>query len=130
MPIYEYACDRCRKVFNFLVRNVSSHKAPKCPRCGKGGMKRRVSSFRIGRSDDARMEKLADPSSLAGLDEKDPRSLARWMKKMGREIGEEMPEEMNDMADRLETGESPEEIERSMGEGGYTKDDSGELYEA
>ncbi|MCX6356534.1 MAG: zinc ribbon domain-containing protein [Candidatus Aureabacteria bacterium] len=129
MPIYEYGCGRCKKIFSFLVRNLSSHKPPCCPRCGKGGMKRRVSGFRIGRSNEARLEKLADPSLLAGVDEKDPRSLARWMKRMGSELGEDMPAGMGEMADRIEAGESPEDIEKDGG-GDYARDSSGELYDA
>jgi hypothetical protein len=92
-------------------------------------MSRVISSFRIGRTEESRLDKLADPSALAGIDEKDPRSIARWMKKMGSELGEEMPEEMDEMCDRLEAGENPDDIERSMGEGGAAPDDSGELYE-
>jgi putative FmdB family regulatory protein len=129
MPIFEYACDNCKKIFSFLVRNPVSHKPPNCPKCKRGGMKRIISAFRISRRDEDRFEKLADPSALAGLDEKDPRALARWMRKMGKESGEEMPEEMNEICERLEAGESPEEIERSMGETDYTRDDSGKLYE-
>lgn len=128
MPIYEYACDRCRKSFNFLVRNSASHRSPRCPRCGKRGLRRVISSFRIGRSEESRFEKLADPSALAGIDENNPRSLARWMKKMGDELGEEMPGEMEEMVERLEEGESPEEIEK--GHGGYEQDTPGKLYEA
>ncbi len=130
MPIYEYACARCKKVFSFLVRKVSVHKTPRCPRCRRPGMRRVISSFRIGRTEEGRLEKLADPSSLAGLDERDPRSLGRWMKKMGSELGEGTPEDLDEMSERLEAGESPEEIEGAGGEGGYSRDDSGELYEA
>jgi len=130
MPIYEYACERCKKVFSFLVRKVSAHKTPRCPRCRRLRMSRVISPFRIGRTEEGRLEKLADPSSLAGLDERDPRSLGRWMKKIGSELGEEMPEEMDEMSERLEAGESPEEIERAGGDSGCARDDSGELYEA
>lgn len=129
MPIYEYACDSCRKKFSFFVRNVTTHRTPACPKCGKKGMQRVISSFRVGRSEESRLEKLADPSTFAGIDEKDPRSLARMMKKLGGELGEEMPEEMDEMCERLEAGESPEEIERSLEEGGYPADESGDLYE-
>ena len=129
MPIYEYACDSCRKIFSFLVRDPEKHKMPKCPECGKGTMKRMISSFRVGRTEEDRMEKLADPSMFSGIDENDPKSLARFMRKMGKEMGEEMPEEFDDMCRRLEAGESPEDIERSMGETPYTSDDSGTLYE-
>lgn len=68
------------------------------------------------RSEESRLESLADPSSLAGLDENDPRSLARWMRKMSRETGEDLGPEFDEMVDRMEAGESPEEIEGSMGE--------------
>jgi len=62
------------------------------------------------------MESLADPANLAGLDEQDPKSIARWMRKMSQEVGEEMPPELNEVIDRLEAGQSPEEIEASMPE--------------
>ena len=129
MPIYESACSRCAKIFSFLVRNTASHKAPKCPKCGGGGMRRAISAFRVGRSEESRMEKLADPSALSGIDENDPKSIARWMRKMGGELGEEMPGEIDEMAERLEAGEDPEGIEGDGG-AGFSRDDSGTLYDA
>jgi hypothetical protein len=45
------------------------------------------------------MERLADPSKWGGLDEKDPRSMAKWMKRMGKEMGEEMGEDVDQMVD-------------------------------
>ncbi len=36
------------------------------------------------------MESLADPSKWGGLDEKDPKSMAKWMKRMGQEMGEDV----------------------------------------
>jgi hypothetical protein len=33
---------------------------------------------------------LADPSKWGDLDEKDPKSMAKWMKRMGKESGEDM----------------------------------------
>jgi hypothetical protein len=57
---------------------------------------------------------MADPSMLDGLDEQDPKSLARWMRKMSGEVGEEMPPEFDEVIDRLESGQSPEEIEEAM----------------
>jgi hypothetical protein len=57
------------------------------------------------------------------VDENDPKSVARFMRKMGDQMGgEDLGPEFNEMVDRLEAGESPEEIEKSMpglgGEGG------------
>jgi Flp pilus assembly protein TadB len=59
---------------------------------------------------------MADPSKFGDLDETDPRSIGRWMRKMGQEMGEDLGEEFNEMVDRLEAGESPEDIESSLGE--------------
>ena len=66
------------------------------------------------RSEESRLESLADPSSMAGLDENDPKSIARWMRKMSSEVGEDMGSEFDEVVDRLEAGEDPESIEKSM----------------
>ncbi|NIS62362.1 MAG: zinc ribbon domain-containing protein, partial [Proteobacteria bacterium] len=36
---------------------------------------------------------MMDPSMMGGLDEKDPKSLAKWMKRMGKEMGEDVSDE-------------------------------------
>jgi hypothetical protein len=53
---------------------------------------------------------------LGDLDEDDPKSIARWMRKMSSEVGEDLPQEFDEVVDRLESGQSPEEIEESMPE--------------
>ena len=74
-------------------------------------------SVRVAKSDDSRMEALSsdfsDPSALAGL-ENDPQAMARMMRKMGSEMGEEMPPEFGEVVDRLEKGQSPDEIEKEL----------------
>ena len=62
-------------------------------------MSRVLSRVRVIRSEESRMESLADPSKWGGLDEKDPKSMAKWMKKMGKEMGEEMGEDVDQMMD-------------------------------
>lgn len=69
------------------------------------------------------MESLADPSNFGDLDENDPKSMARIMRKMGSEMGEEVGPEFNEVVDRLESGESPEGIEQSMPDMGPGSDD-------
>lgn len=61
------------------------------------------------------MEDLTDPSAMGGFDENDPVSIARYARKMGRELGEEMPPEFDEVVDRLESGQSPEEVEHELG---------------
>jgi hypothetical protein len=62
------------------------------------------------------MEALDPESMMAGVDEEDPRSLGRFMRKMSQEMGEGLGDEFNEVVDRLESGESPDSIEESMPE--------------
>ncbi len=62
-------------------------------------MSRVLSKVRVIRSEESRMESLADPSKWGGLDERDPKSMAKWMKKMGKEMGEEMGDDVDQMVD-------------------------------
>jgi putative FmdB family regulatory protein len=115
MPLYEYRCNACRRRVT-LLRSFSDTSTPRCPRCDSEDLIRLVSRVAVLKSEESRLESLADPSSLAGLDENDPRSIARWMRKMSGEMGEDMGPEFDEMVDRLEAGESPEDVESSMGE--------------
>lgn len=99
MPIYEYACRDCRRVVSLLVLRPSAAAAPACPRCGGSALTRLMSRFATVKSEEARLESLADPSSLGGLDENDPASVARFMKKMGGEMGDELGDDFNDAVD-------------------------------
>lgn len=106
MPIYEYRCRRCRKRFSVLTLRVSEKPKPRCEHCGSRSAERLLSRFAMPRSEEARLNALADPSALSGLDENDPRSTARWMRKMGREMGEEAGgEDFDEMMDEMEAGE-------------------------
>lgn len=116
MPIYEYGCYDCRKRVNVFFRSFSDveTKAALCPRCGGSNLKRLVSKVAVLRSEESRLESLADPSKLAGLDENDPKSMARWMRQMGQEMGEDLGSDFHEVVDRLEAGEDPESIEQSV----------------
>ena len=65
------------------------------------------------KSEESRLEELADPSSLGDLDENDPKSVARWARKMGEQMGEDLGPEYDEMVDRLEAGEMPDEGEHA-----------------
>jgi putative FmdB family regulatory protein len=118
MPIYEYGCYDCRKRVNVFFRTFTDAETKQtvCPRCGGTNLKRLVSKVSVVRSEESRLDNLADPSSMAGLDENDPKSIARWMRKMSSEMGEDLGEEFGEVVDRLEAGEDPESIEQSMPE--------------
>jgi hypothetical protein len=87
---------------------------PKCTYCGHDELDRLVSRVAVLRSEEAQLDNLADSSALGDLDENDPRSIGRFMKKMSSEAGEDLGDEFHEMVDRLEAGQSPEDIESSM----------------
>lgn len=116
MPIYEYRCNNCRRRVSIWWRTFSEAEAgtAHCSHCGSQELTRLVSKVRIVRSEESRLDDLADPDNLGDLDENDPRSIARWMRKMSDEVGEDMGSEFEEVVDRLESGESPEDIESAM----------------
>ncbi|MBC8263262.1 MAG: zinc ribbon domain-containing protein [Anaerolineales bacterium] len=116
MPIYEYRCNDCGRRVTLFWRSFSEigETPPCCSFCGREHLTRLVSRVSVVRSEESRMESLADPSSLAGLDESDPKSMGRWMRNMSREMGEDLGPEFDEVIGRLESGQSPEDIEESM----------------
>jgi putative FmdB family regulatory protein len=114
MPIYEYRCNDCGKISEFLLIKVHEAFIPQCKRCKSKKMTRVLSRVRVVRSEESRMESLADPSKWGGLDENDPKSMAKWMKRMGKEMGEDMGEDVDQMVDEAieeERGSKSEEGE-------------------
>lgn len=119
MPVYEYRCQNCQQRVGVRMSYAEYGRViPKCPLCGSTQLKRAISRVRIAKSEDARLEAMSDPSSFGDLDENNPKSVARFMRKMGSEMGEDLGPEFGEVVDRLESGESPESIEGSMPEAG------------
>ena len=116
MPNYDYRCLNCRKRFSIFLSYQEYGATPvKCPHCQSDQVQRKIGRVRFARSNDSRMENMADPSNLDGLDE-DPRALGRMMRQMSKEVGEEMPPEFDEVVNRLEAGQNPEDIEKELPE--------------
>ncbi|MEX1195821.1 MAG: zinc ribbon domain-containing protein [Dehalococcoidia bacterium] len=107
MPIYEFRCAACSKRTSIFVRSVSATVSGVCGHCGSTKLKRLFSRVAVHRSggDDSGF----DESSLDGIDEDDPRSIAKWVRKMSRDTGEPLDAEMEGQLDRMEAGEMPDE---------------------
>lgn len=123
MPIYEYRCRQCHGHFQKLVQGFSDPLGLQCPRCASLDLDRLVSRFATLKSEEARLESLADPATFTGLDETDPRSVAQWARKLGKELGEDAGEDWDDMVEELLEAELGGED--STGSGGGTGDDLG-----
>jgi putative FmdB family regulatory protein len=132
MPIYEFYCPHCHRVFNFLSRAVDTAKTPACPRCRREDLVRRASAFAISKGrteepkpdapepdlDEARLERAMQ--ALAGemdsLDENDPRQGAHLMRRLFDATGMPIGGGMEEALRRMEAGEDPEKIEEEMGD--------------
>jgi putative FmdB family regulatory protein len=127
MPIYEYSCHDCGRRVSLLWRSIadSENRQAVCPRCGGTHLTRLISRVAVVRSEDSRLDDLTDPADMGDLDENDPKSLARFMRKMASETGEELGPEFDEVVGRLEAGEDPESIESSMPDMGGGGDDFG-----
>ncbi len=122
MPNYDYRCLNCSKRFSiYMTYQEYGQRTVTCPHCSSDRVTRRIGRVRFARSEESRLENMADPSSLEGLED-DPRALGRMMRKMSGEMGEELGPEFDEVVDRLEAGQSPEDIEKAVpdlgGEGG------------
>jgi hypothetical protein len=83
---------------SFLVLTPATFQ-PVCKYCRSTDLQQLYSRFAMPKSEEKRMESLADPASFSGLDENDPGSVARWMKKMGKEMGEDLGGDIDQLAE-------------------------------
>ena len=139
MPIYEYACPKCRVIFNFLSKRVDPDRLPTCPKCGNKKMTKQVSRFAMSRGlkepaakneaegGDSTMPDFEDPRverammelerDMEHMDENNPKHMAHMMRKMKDMMPSGMmPKELDIAIKRLEAGEDPEKIEEDMGD--------------
>jgi len=64
-----------------------------------------MSRFAMIKSEDARLDSLANPGALGDIDESDPKSMARWMRRMGKELGEDVAgDDFDEMVNEMEAG--------------------------
>lgn len=139
MPIYEFACPRCRRIYSFLSKRVNPDHSPTCPKCGSKKLTKELSRFAMikgvaesaapieGGPDEAGMPDLDDPRveramsemerDMDHLDENNPKHMAHMLRKMKDIMPDgSMPKEMEIAIKRLEAGEDPDKIEEDMGD--------------
>lgn len=138
MPIYEFACPKCRVIFNFLSKRVNPDRLPVCPKCGNKKMAKQMSNFAMPRGvkepsaapegpEGGPMPDMDDPKimramaelerDMGHLDENNPKHMAHMMRKMKDAMPPGMmPKEIEVAIKRLEAGEDPEKIEADMGD--------------
>lgn len=66
MPIYEYRCDGCGKVFEELTLSAGAASATRCQHCGGPDVRRLMSAFAVGANDAATAALEAGPCGACG----------------------------------------------------------------
>ena len=114
MPTYQYRCLNCNKRFEVYMSYAEyGTRTVQCTHCASANVLRRIGRVRIAKSEESRLDDLADPSALEGLED-NPRELGRMMRKMSGEMGEDLGPEFDEVIGRLEAGQSPEDIESEL----------------
>jgi len=140
MPIYEFACPKCRRIYSFLSKRVNPDRLPVCPRCGNKKLSKQVSRFALSKGrkepgaagngpeeggpplpdfDDPRVERAMREMErdMQHLDENNPRDMGRLMRKMKDLMPPgSVPKDLEKAIKRLEAGEDPDTIEADMGD--------------
>jgi len=116
MPTYEFRCQSCKKKFEkfYSFQEYGSVKVV-CPYCTSEDVKRTIGRIRVARGDAGHLADMADPSALENLDG-DPRELGRMMREMKSTVGADLGGEFDEVVDRLEKGQSPDEIDAAFPE--------------
>ncbi len=139
MPIYEYYCQENHTIYQFYAKTLAQGKlVPKCPDNPRFKLRKLVSAFAVtkgGKGDetgepkptaapgdaaeDARMEAAmgAMEKEFSGIDENDPKAMARMMRKMSDMTGEKIDGEMEEVVRKLEEGADPDSLEEQLGGG-------------
>jgi putative FmdB family regulatory protein len=115
VPVYTYQCQNCERRFSLRLsyEDYNALDEVLCKFCESDQVHRVIGRIRVARSEESRLDSLADPALLEGLED-DPKALGKMMRQMSSEMGEDMGSEFDEVIDRLESGQSPEEIEESM----------------
>ena len=136
MPIYEFLCRKCNRIYSFLSLSGGATALPQCPRCGAEGLDRVPSTFAVsgrkksetappppagGPGDEAagaglEEEAMRMASELSEEEAEDPKVMARMMRRLAAASGEPITPTMDEMFRRMEAGEDPEALEEELGD--------------
>lgn len=115
MPYYDYICKNCKRSSKLFFSYAEYGTATAvCAHCQSEQMTRRIGRVAVAKSEEARTEQLMGGGF--DFDENDPKSMGQFMRKMQNEMGEgeALGAEFDEVVDRLEKGQTPEQIEKAM----------------
>ena len=82
----------CHKKTTALVLVRPQETNVRCAHYGGANLNKLVSRFATPTSEESRLDRLSDQATFSGVYGNDPQRVVRWMKKIGREMGETVGE--------------------------------------
>lgn len=152
MPIYEFFCRDCHRIYQFFSSRIDTEASPACPRCGREDLPRKPATFSTLRHrsaegeegdeflpeglDEARMEAalesaMSEMEASGAMDDEaaeDPRHMATLMRRFTEAAGLQPGGRMEEMLARMEAGEDPDQLEEEMGDELDDADDLSDLF--
>ena len=115
MPIYEFLCQKCDAKSSILVRSWTEPSIDKCPKCGGDDLERVISGFAYHKSIKTIHEEAGEPQMLNSPDYyKDPRNVGRWTEKKFKEMGVDMPPQIQEQIQAAREGELPKSVKEKL----------------
>lgn len=96
MPVFEFRCLACGAKFATLVGMTADGADVACPTCGAQDARKLVSRFIRGRTEDDRVDEMADRLELYGEPDGAP-EMRSMVREMGKAMEEDMADEMEEM---------------------------------
>lgn len=114
--IYEFRCNDTGKLFEVFFKSYADYQPDqvRSPFTGSANVTRIIRRVAIKKGGMFNTLMSGDESALADLENADPMMLGRALREMSDEAGEDLGTEFHDIVDRLEAGQSPDEIEASL----------------
>lgn len=125
MPTYEFLCNDTQQIFEVYFRTYAEYDPTTVvsPFTGSHDVTRLISSIALnitGGHLDALIH--GDEGMLNELENADPETLGRALREIAAETGDDMGSEFNEIVDRLESGQSPQDIEKTLPDKGNFKE--------
>lgn len=109
MPIYEYYCGDCEQQVDIFFRRFSDvEKTEKiCPNCGSQNLTKQIGRVAV-------LSGARESQTVASKKNDSPTELARLMREASNKSGQDFGSEFQEVAHRLEKGENPKHIEKTL----------------
>ena len=96
MPLYEYKCNSCSALFTLLIGVLLEDDEERCPKCGSLDIARVPSRVQRARSEDERLDDLADRVERMGEPET-YREMREQIREAGEALDDSAADEMEEM---------------------------------